>query len=183
MILEEQDSFLKMKVITGRLHGGHTAFVATSMGLVRWKFLMDPNAPKSGDMTAEEMKESFSSSNDFDIIRIYSNQVECAMSDTHVVYFAQESCEFTVIDLASYTKQHQIQIPATNLDSMAILDRPLSLVHNNIRDLGVVGFKIIALDWSNNRKLVIVDLDTLSCRPVNVPLLGWLEEIVPLPNQ
>ena len=46
----------------------------------------------------------------------------------------------------------------------------------------MVGFKIIALDWTNNRKVVIVDLDTLSCRPLNIPLLGWLEEIIPLPN-
>ena len=44
MILEESDTFLKMKILTGRLHDGYTAYVATSMGLVRWKFLMDPNA-------------------------------------------------------------------------------------------------------------------------------------------
>ena len=47
----------------------------------------------------------------------------------------------------------------------------------------MIGFKIIALDWTNSRKVVIVDLDTLSCRPLKVPLLGWLEDIVPLPNQ
>ena len=89
MILEESETFLKMKIITGRLHGGHTAFIATSMGLVRWKFLMDPNATKSADMTNEETKQSLHALNDYDIIRVYStNQVECVMSETHAVYYA-----------------------------------------------------------------------------------------------
>lgn len=104
MILEESESFLKMKIITGRLQGGHTAFIATSMGLVRWKFLMDPNATKSSEMTNDEVKESLTLSNDYDIIRVYSNQVMCVMSETHAVFYAQESCEFTTIDLDTFTR-------------------------------------------------------------------------------
>ena len=88
MILEESDSFLKMKIITGRLHDGYTAYVATSMGLVRWKFLMDPNAAQSADMSPEEAKQSLNLLNDYDIQRIHSKQVECVMSETHAVYFA-----------------------------------------------------------------------------------------------
>ena len=74
---------------------------------------------------------------------------------------------------------------------MAILHKPLEkLVKRSMVIRGesgmetnqLVGFKIIALDWTNNRKVVVVDLDTLSCRPLDVQLLGWLEEIVPLPN-
>ena len=94
------------------------------MGLIRWKFLMDPNAVKSSDMTQEEEQQSLTLSNDFDILRVYSAQVECVMNDTHVVYYAQENCEFTVIDMDTFMKTHTIQIPATNLDSMAILQRP-----------------------------------------------------------
>ena len=74
---------------------------------------------------------------------------------------------------------------------MTILYRPLeqlvktySIIKGESAEKNkLIDFKIIALDWTNNRKVVIVDLDTLSWRPLNVPLLGWLEEIVPLPNQ
>ena len=121
LILEEEDPFLKMKIICGRLHGGHTAFVATTMGLIRWKFMMDPNATKSADMTDEELKQSMGLSNDFDLLRIYSSQVEVTMSESHAVFYAQENCEFTVIDLETFTKRLQVQIPATNLDNLAIL--------------------------------------------------------------
>lgn len=69
---------------------------------------MDPNAEKSSDMTNDEAKESLSLSNDYDIIRVYSNQVTCEMSETHAVFYAQESCEFTAIDLDTFTRQHQI---------------------------------------------------------------------------
>ena len=110
-----------MKIICGRLHGGHTAFVATTMGLIRWKFMMDPNATKSADMTDEELKQSMGLSNDFDLLRIYSSQVEVTMSESHAVFYAQENCEFTVIDLETFTKRLQVQIPATNLDNLAIL--------------------------------------------------------------
>ena len=105
MILEEAENFLKMKIITGRLHGGHSAYIATSIGLVRWKFLMDPNATRSADMTSEEVKESLVAPNDYEIILMYANQVECTMSESHAVYYAQENCEFTVIDLETFSKQ------------------------------------------------------------------------------
>ena len=88
MILEESESFLKMKIITGRLHGGHTAFIATSIGLVRWKFLMDTKAMRSVDMTEEENRQLSFAANDYEIIVIYSNQVECTMNETHAVYYA-----------------------------------------------------------------------------------------------
>ena len=44
--LTEQSEDSKLKIICGRLYGGHTAFIATSRGLVRWKFLMDVNAAR-----------------------------------------------------------------------------------------------------------------------------------------
>ena len=54
-------------------------------------------------MTQEESKQSLSLLNDYDIQRIYSNQVECVLSDSHAVYFAQDNCEFTVIELENFT--------------------------------------------------------------------------------
>ena len=55
----QQSEDLKQKIICGRLHGGHTAFIATQRGLVRWKFLLDPNATQtgpSGESRQEEQK-------------------------------------------------------------------------------------------------------------------------------
>ena len=45
------------------------------------------------------------------------------------------------------------------------------------------GVRIVALDWAKDRKLVMIDLETFSVKVINVPLLGWLEDIVALPNQ
>lgn len=89
---------------------------------------MDLNAVKNADMTSQELKEGMSLSNDYEIVRIYSNQVECVMSESHAVFYAQENCEFTVINLNKFAIVHQIQIPATNLDNLTILYRPLDLV-------------------------------------------------------
>ena len=46
LLLEESEDF-KIKIHDGRLIGGHTVFLATSRGLVRWRFLMDPNASRT----------------------------------------------------------------------------------------------------------------------------------------
>ena len=45
------------------------------------------------------------------------------------------------------------------------------------------GVRIVALDWAKDRKLVIIDLETFTVKAINAPLLGWLEDIVALPNQ
>ena len=42
---------------------------------------------------------------------------------------------------------------------------------------------MIALDWAKERKLVSVDLETMTVKVIDAPFLGWLEEIVALPNQ
>ena len=46
----------------------------------------------------------------------------------------------------------------------------------------LIGTKVIALDWAKERKLVSVDLETMTVKVIEAPLLGWLEDIVALPN-
>jgi len=46
-----------------------------------------------------------------------------------------------------------------------------------------LGVKLVALDWAKDRKLVCVDLASMNLRVLKVPLLGWLEAIIGLPNQ
>ena len=55
---EDADVYQKMKIITGRLQGGHTAFVATSMGLIRWQFLMDRNLTNEEHNSAQTSEKS-----------------------------------------------------------------------------------------------------------------------------
>ena len=47
----------------------------------------------------------------------------------------------------------------------------------------LLGSKVIGLDWAKERKLVSVDLETMTVKVIDAPLLGWLEDIVALPNQ
>ena len=47
----------------------------------------------------------------------------------------------------------------------------------------LLGSKVIGLDWAKERKLVSVDLETMTVKVIDAPLLGWLEDIVTLPNQ
>ena len=110
--IDDADILSKMKIITGRLQNGQTAFIATSIGLIRWQFLMEHNLTAEEHLEHEKSDEKQAS--DYDIIHVYGNQIECVMSETHAVYYTQENCEFIVINLGSFVRTHQIQIPANS---------------------------------------------------------------------
>ena len=40
----------------------------------------------------------------------------------------------------------------------------------------------MALDWAKDRKMLVVDITAMTHIVMQVPLLGWLETIVGLPN-
>ena len=131
------------------------------------------------------------------------SSVECVLNDELAVFYAGETCEMTIIDVESFTKLRTVQLPGTRLDKLTYLSRPLSgmgvpqslmssLFVEDEDDTSagdaearrrVNGVRIMALDWSKDRKLVMVDLETFTVKMINVPLLGWLEDIVALPNQ
>lgn len=132
------------------------------------------------------------------------SSVECVLNEELAVFYAGETCEFTIIDVESFTKLRQVQLPGTRLDKLAYLGRPLSgmgvpqslmsslLVGDDLDEPStggkgarkrLTGVRIVALDWAKDRRLVMVDLETFSVKVINVPLLGWLEDIVTLPNQ
>ena len=46
--------------------------------------------------------------NDYDIINIYSDKIECVVSETHAVYYTLDNCEFIIISLDSFTRTHQV---------------------------------------------------------------------------
>ena len=177
---------------------------------------MDQNATKTGsneESKQEEQKgddETISLPNDYDMIFIYSphkqkqSSVECVLNDEFAVFYAGETCEFTIIDVESFTKLRQVLVQGTRLDKLTYLSRPLSGMgvpqslmqslfdDEEMHDTSIggkttrkrlTGVRIVALDWVKDRKLVMIDLETFSVKVINVPLLGWIEDLVALPNQ
>lgn len=102
MMLEGEEA-ASVQIFEGRLHGGHTAFIATSKGLVCWKFLMDSNALKSSTEFSQTLQ-----ANDYDLQRVYSSNLKAILTDTQAVFFAPENGEFTLIDFRSFTKKYQV---------------------------------------------------------------------------
>ena len=54
------------------------------------------------------------------------SSVECVLNEELAVFYAGETCEFTIIEVESFTSLRQVQLPGTRLDKLAYLGRPLS---------------------------------------------------------
>ena len=65
-------------------------------------------------------------------------------------------------------------MPGTKLDQLAIVQVPSAELK---------GYKIAALDWSKDRQFVTVDFITMAKTCLDIPLGGWVESIVGIPEE
>jgi hypothetical protein len=46
----------------------------------------------------------------------------------------------------------------------------------------IKGYKLVALDWCKDRQFVIINLDAMTRTGLNIPMGGWVESIVGIPE-
>jgi hypothetical protein len=44
------------------------------------------------------------------------------------------------------------------------------------------GYKLVALDWCKDRQFVVIDLSSLTRTCLEIPMGGWVESIVGIPE-
>ena len=149
-------------VLESHLFEGNIGFIASDSGIVRWQFLLSVQKEDGGDWF-----ETFDS-----ILVDESKQLACVMSETDAIFYRHSREEFVIVNFKSFQATHKVQIPGHKLDSLAIVRMP--------RDL--FAYQVIGVDWSR-RQLTVVDLGLLARTQLDLPLEGWVEWIIGIPEE
>lgn len=149
-------------VLGAHLFEGNIGFVATEKGIVRWQFLLSVQKEEGGDWFET-----------YDSISIdESRQLACVMSETDAIFYKQGREEFVVVNFKSFQVTCKVQVPGSKLDSLAIVQVP--------RELSA--YQVLGVEW-NERQLTVVDLGSLTRTKLDLPLEGWVEWIIGIPEE
>lgn len=78
-----------------------------------------------------------------------------------------------------------MRIPGTKLDQLSIVRNPNYDKSGEAKgdpEREPFGYKLVALDWCKDRQFVMIDLASMTRTQLDIPMGGWVENIVGIPE-